>query len=422
MASASGQAVFAVVAKDSASKVLGGIGKSMGRLKSAAGAAFQALAAGALAAGAAVAALAISAVKSAIEDEKSTARLTAALKARGFATDELKPKIDALIASGQKLAFTDDDVRASLEGATRFTKDFTKAQEIASIAQDVARATGTDLATATINVGKAYAGAGGRLLKQLGIVGKGIAGNAALAAIQDKVSGSADAYANTVSGKLAVAQIAFNEQVEALGYRIMPAVSDALTFVATNVLPATDAAFKIIGDTLTAVSATLSAPGGVFESVGAVANQFFNSMKPGVEAVAMALGPFIQAVLDLAGALWGDGKGPLASAVIFIGEALNNLMLIIKPVLDVLTAIINAISGVITGATKLGSNPMNNQGYQPSYGGQSGTTGGAYTYGGTSTGGGIQVNNKITFGQDAVSFIDTSLGRTVSRGSNRTAP
>jgi hypothetical protein len=421
MASQAGYATFTIAAKDAASGVMGKIGNSMGKLKSIAGTAFKTLAAGALAAAAAIGALAVTAIKSAIEDEASTSRLNAALKARGLAVKALTPAINAQIAAGQKLGFTDDETRASLEAATRFTKDFTKAQQISKVAQDVARATGVDLATATVNVGKAYAGAGGRLLKTLGITDKGIKGQAALDAIFGKVQGSADAYAQTVGGKFGIAQDRMNEQIEALGYRLLPAVSGAMDFIATSVLPITDAAFQAIGDAITSVGDEISKPGGMLESVGAVAGEFLNSMKPGVEAVASALGPFIQAVLNLAGALWGDGKGPLAVAVTFIGEALNNLMLIIKPVLDILTAIINAINGVITGAAKLGDNPANNQGFQFS-GGAAPSAGGGFTYGGTGTGGGITIKNNISFGKDAVSFVDTSLGRTVSRGSTRTAP
>jgi hypothetical protein len=193
-----------------------------------------------------------------------------------------------------------------------------------------------------------------------------------------------------------------------------------MSFLGTTVLPITDAAFKSIGDAITNVAAEMSKPGGMLESVGAVAGQFFNSMKPGVEAVASALGPFIQAVLDLAGALWGDGEGPLAVAITFIGEALNNLMLILTPILDTLTAIINAITSVIGGAAKLGANPANNKGYVPSYGMAPGG-GATYTYGGAGTGG-VTVQNNITFGNDAVSFVDTKLGAAYSGGRSRTFP
>lgn len=159
----------------------------------------------------------IAAIKSAVEDEASTSRLVAALTARKMATDENLASVQKLIIAGQNLAFTDDEVRSSIEVATRFTKNFSKAQQIASIAQEVARATGQDLATATLNVGKAYKGAGGRLLSTLGITKKGIKGQEALRAILDKTSGSASAYAKTTEGSFGIVQTKIQEIKESLG-------------------------------------------------------------------------------------------------------------------------------------------------------------------------------------------------------------
>lgn len=65
MPNAMSSAVFAVIAKDAASKVLGGIGKSMGKLKSAAGVAFKAIAAGVAVAAGALVAFAVDGVKKA---------------------------------------------------------------------------------------------------------------------------------------------------------------------------------------------------------------------------------------------------------------------------------------------------------------------------------------------------------------------
>jgi len=444
MASQAGYATFTIAAKDAASGVMGKIGNSMGKLKSVASTAFKALAAGAAAAAAAIAGIAIASIKGAVEDEKAQTRMVATLRARGLATKDNIAAIDALIASAQNLGMTDDQVRASIETATQYTKKFSDALKINKVAQDLAIAKGIDLESATAMVGKAYAG-NGKALKQLGVNlqktvywtdvktktdKKGhvtttetnksrketIKGLEALALITKQYGGIAAEVANTTAVKFEAAQIALNEKFEAFGYRFLPAVNDALTILTNTVFPAVDTALTVVGDAIFAAGAEISKPGGMLESVGKVTGEFFNSMKPGVEAVASALGPFIQAVLDLAGALWGDGKGPLAVAVVAIGETLNNLMLILKPVLDILTAIINAINTVIGGAAKLGANPANNQGYVPSYGMTPGGTGGGYTYGGTSTGGGITVKNNITFGNDAVSFVDTSLGNKYAYG------
>ena len=407
MASQAGYATFTIAAKDAASGVMGKIGNSMGKLQGVAASAFKAIAAGAAAAAVAIAGIAIASIKGAMEDEKAQTRMVATLRARGLATKDNIAAIDALITSAQNLGITDDQVRASIETATQYTKKFSDALKINKVAQDLAIAKGIDLETATAMVGKAYAG-NGKALKQLGINlqktvywtdvktktdKKGhvtttetnksrkvtIKGLEALALITQQYGGIAAEVANTTAVKFEAAQIALNEKFEAFGYRFLPAVNDALTILTNTVFPAVDTALTVVGDAIFAAGAEISKPGGMLESVGKVAGEFFNSMKPGVEAVASALGPFIGAVLNLAGALWGDGKGPLAVAVTFIGEALNNLMLILKPVLDILTAIINAISGVITGAAKLGANPGNNQGFTPSYG-QTPGAGGGYVY------------------------------------------
>ena len=65
MASATSTAVFAIVAKDAASAVMGKVGKSMGKLRSVAGVAFKAIAAGAAVAAGALIAFAVDGVKKA---------------------------------------------------------------------------------------------------------------------------------------------------------------------------------------------------------------------------------------------------------------------------------------------------------------------------------------------------------------------
>jgi len=440
---------FVIKAKDAATGPLGKIGGAMSRLKSAAGTAFKAIAVGAVAAAGAIAGLTIAAIKGAIEDEKAQARLVATLRARGKATDENLAKVDAAIAAGQKLAITDDAVRASIETATQFTNNFSKALKIQKVAQDLAIAKGIDLERATKIAGQAFAGTG-KGLKAYGIdlqktvywtetkEKKDRKGNAteekiqksrketikgmdALNLITEKYGGIAAEVAQTNAVKLEAAQIAINEAFESFGARFLPAVSVGLDFFTANVIPKVEEGLTFVGDKIFEVGEEISKPGGMLESVGKVGAEFIETLQPGLQVVADALGPFIQAVLDLAGALWGDGKGPLASAVKFIGEALNNLFKILGPILELLTAIITAITGVISGAQKLGSNPANNNGFQFSGGALNGS-GNGFQYGGTSTGGAVTVRNNITFGNDAVSHIDTKLGQTYSYGGSRTNP
>ena len=271
---------FVIKAKDAATGPLGKIGGAMGRLKSAAGTAFKAIAAGAIAAASAIAGFTIGSIKAAIDDEKAQARLVATLRARGKATDENLKKIEEAIAAGQKLAFTDDEVRESISTATQFTNKFGKSLKIIAVAQDLAVAKGISLQSATQLVGRAFAGQGSAL-KKLGIdlqrtiywteiktkkdkdgvevdekVAKSrketIKGMEALNLVTQKFGGIAAEVGETNAVKLEAAMIALNEEFESFGATFLPAVTEALQFFTEKVLPKVAPVLaelgKLIGD------------------------------------------------------------------------------------------------------------------------------------------------------------------------------
>jgi hypothetical protein len=217
-----------ISARDAASKNIKTVNKALGNLGNTAskiGADFRKVALGIAGVAAGIGAFTVSAIKAAAADEAASAKLAAALKARGFATAQVTKAVEAQILAGQKLAFTDDEVRASIEASTRFTKNYTQAQKIQSVAMELARATGMDLATATLQVGKAFQGNGGKLLKTLGITGKVVKGQAALNAILAKTKGSAAAYADTLEGSFSVVSIQAGELKEQFGAAFLPAVT-----------------------------------------------------------------------------------------------------------------------------------------------------------------------------------------------------
>jgi hypothetical protein len=217
-----------ISARDAASKNIKKVNSALGTLGKTAsniGADFRKVALGIAGVAAGVTAFTVSAIKAAAADEAATAKLNAALKARGFATDSVRLAVEKQILAGQKLAFTDDEVRASIEASTRFTKNYTEAQKIQSVAMELARSTGMDLATATLQVGKAFQGNGGKLLKTLGITGKVVKGQAALNAILAKTKGSAAAYADTLEGSFSVVSIQAGELKEQFGAAFLPAVT-----------------------------------------------------------------------------------------------------------------------------------------------------------------------------------------------------
>jgi hypothetical protein len=217
-----------ISARDAASKNIKTVNKALGTLGNTAsqiGADFRKVALGIAGVAAGVGAFTVSAIKGAAADEAATAKLTAALKARKLGTDSVLAAVERQIIAGQKLAFTDDEVRASIEASTRFTKKYSQATKIQNVAMELSRATGMSLADATLAVGKAFQGNGGKLLKTLGINAKTISGQKALNAILAKTKGSAAAYADTLEGSFSVVSIQAAELKEQFGAAFLPAVT-----------------------------------------------------------------------------------------------------------------------------------------------------------------------------------------------------
>lgn len=228
-----------ISARDAASGNINKVNKSL-----------KALQIGFAAAGIAAAALAkfaFDAVKAAAEDEMSNARLNAALKARGFLTDDLAKKVKQQTAAMAALGITDDEVRAGIEVGSRFFADQTTILQANTVAADVAAVTGQSLADVITTIGK---GAQGQLkgLRALGVqVNKGATTQEILTAISAKYSGIASEIANTTGGKFLTAQVNINEKMEEFGYTLLPAVNEALGFMTDTVLPALETQFTLIG-------------------------------------------------------------------------------------------------------------------------------------------------------------------------------
>ena len=217
-----------ISARDAASKNIKTVNKALGTLGKTAsgiGSDFKKLTFGIAGIAAGVGAFTASAIKDAALDEQATAKLNAALKARGFATEKVAAAVEKQIVAGQKLAFTDDEVRASVEASTRFTKNYAVAQKMQTIAMNLARTTGMSLGDATIAVGKAYQGSGAKLLTSLGITKKGIKGQEALNALFNKTKGAAGAYADSVAGSFESLKIGAAELKEQFGKAFLPAVA-----------------------------------------------------------------------------------------------------------------------------------------------------------------------------------------------------
>jgi hypothetical protein len=308
-----------IKAIDDATPTLRKIGKGFGTLKDKSITAFKGLAAASAAVGAALIAFGVNAVQAALDDERSTLRLNAALKARGILTDGLKKKIDDQIVSMGALGIADDQVRAGIEMSSRF---FTKQNDILKVnaaAADIAAVTGADLADVVETIGKGARGQT-RGLIALGItVKKGAKLQDILTASTKKYGGIAKDIANSTSGQLAAAQVSFNEAVERFGYKLMPIFQKGLDWLTTVGLPAIGSALDSLAPVLNDavnnqvipllksiddLGKSVGATGGAIDLFATVAEaslkpllNLLDAMKIAVDAVAAGL-RFINGVRD----------------------------------------------------------------------------------------------------------------------------
>ena len=217
-----------------------GFGSKIGDFSKKAGLAFAA-------AGAAAAAYAgkllIDGVKSAIADEAAQAKLATTLKNVTGATNTQIKAIESYITkTALANGVTDDDLRPSLDRLIRSTKDATKAQELQSLALDIAAGTGKDLSAVSEALGKAYDGNLGAL-KRLGVgiddsIIKSKNFDAAALALSKTFEGQASKQAETFEGKMARLNIAFDEAKETVGSYVLDALTPLVSGIVTKGIPA----------------------------------------------------------------------------------------------------------------------------------------------------------------------------------------
>ena len=217
-----------------------GFGSKLGGFAKKAGTAFAV-------AGAAAAAYAgtllVDGVKSAIEDEAAQAKLATTLKnVTGATNNQIKAVEDYITQTALANGVTDDKLRPSLDRLIRSTKDQTKAQELQSLALDIAAGTGKDLQAVSEALGKAYDGNLGAL-KKLGVgiddsIIKSKDFDAAATALSKTFEGQASQQAETFAGKMARLNVAFDEAKETVGSYVLDAITPLVSNIVTRGIPA----------------------------------------------------------------------------------------------------------------------------------------------------------------------------------------
>ena len=244
-----GSIVFAITARDLASKSIGAVNKSLGKMGTAGKLAKIGLSVAAAAASA-FAKIVYDSIKAAAAEELEVVRLNAALKARGFALDSLSPKIQAQIEAFRRFGIVDSDVRKGIEIGSRFFKKQETLLKVNAVAAQIAAATGDDFATIVMAIGKASDGSTRGLAKYLGKIETGSSLTDILRKATEKYSGIAEEVANTSAAKFAAVQEELNNSMEELGYTFLPKVNELLTTFNKNVLPSVEQALGRVGDTI----------------------------------------------------------------------------------------------------------------------------------------------------------------------------
>jgi hypothetical protein len=237
-----------------------GFGSKVGDFAKKAGAAFAvAGAAAAVYAGK----LLVDGVKAAIEDQAAQEKLRTSLKNVTGATEgTIKATEDYITKTSLAFGVTDDDLRPSLDRLVRSTQNVQEAQELQTLALDIAAGTGKDLTTVSEALAKAHDG-NFTALKKLGgkiddsiIKSKDFDG--ATASLAKTFEGQASTQADTFAGKVDRLKIAFDEGKETVGAFVLDAITPLVSGIVNNVIPRITELSETIGKKLQPVFENLT--------------------------------------------------------------------------------------------------------------------------------------------------------------------
>ena len=247
-------------------------------------------------AGAAAAAYAgkllVDGVQSAIADAAAQEKLAKTLENVTGATNAQIAATEAYITK-TSLAFgvTDDELRPSLERLARATGDVKSAQELQTIALDVAAGSGKSLEAVTNAMARAAEGNTAALGKLgIGLTAaelKTMSMEQITAKLADTFENQASVKADTFQGKLDRLKIAFDEGKETVGSFVLDAITPMVDFIVQKVLPGVQAFIDSIGGEKgikSALGAFISAAKSIFIPVFEGIKIAFETIKDAVEA------------------------------------------------------------------------------------------------------------------------------------------
>ncbi len=175
-------------------------------------------------------------IKAAVEDSAAQAQLAKTLQNVVGATDAQVAATEKQISAMQMATgVADDQLRPAYASLILGTKDLATANEALQLAMDISAGTGTDLASVSDALAKAYGG-NFKALRQLSpelyaMIKDGADLETVMATLAKTFGGSAAVAANTAEGKFKRLGVALGEVQESIGLALLPAVEAVLPYL-----------------------------------------------------------------------------------------------------------------------------------------------------------------------------------------------
>jgi hypothetical protein len=192
--------------------------------------------------GAAAGAFAISAAKAAAQDEKARKSLEQTIRSNTKATEDQIAAIDTYITKQSiATATTDDELRPALARLVRSTNDVSKAQDLLSLSQEIAVATGKPLEAVANALSKSFDGQNAALGKLgLGIDAatlKNKSHDEIMQMLKGTYKGFIENEATNAEFKMRQLEIAFGETKEQIGNALLPIMKQFADYLLATVVP-----------------------------------------------------------------------------------------------------------------------------------------------------------------------------------------
>lgn len=280
------------------------------------------------------------------EDAATMDTLRQAVENTGAAWDEAAAS-EFIDKMRDTRAIADDQLKPALAGLVAITGDYTKAMDLSALAADIARGKNISLQSAADLVGKVAQGNLGTLSRYGIVLGEGATATEALAVLQQKFAGQAEAYGKTTAGSMEIMGLKIGDFREEIGQTMGPAMG------LVGMLPGLSAGFSMAG----------GAVGGLMSVFPGLAGSITGKVVPALGMMNVALGPIGLAILAIGAIIalfavawsnnWGDIQGKTQAVCDFLGNAFESLKTMLtgiwNGIRDAIKAAINAIIGFING-------------------------------------------------------------------------